>query len=100
MIGNSSSGLIEVPCYKKGTINLGDRQKGRLSASSVINCETRENEIKAALAKLYSEEFNKTLQDVINPYGVGGASDAILSKIKTISLNGIIRKSFYNLELS
>mgnify|MGYP001417435718 CR=1 FL=1 len=100
VIGNSSSGLIEVPCYKKGTINLGDRQKGRLSASSVINCETRENEIKAALAKLYSEEFNKTLQDVINPYGVGGASDAILSKIKTISLNGIIRKSFYNLELS
>jgi GDP/UDP-N,N'-diacetylbacillosamine 2-epimerase (hydrolysing) len=57
VIGNSSSGLTEVPSFKKGTINIGDRQKGRLQAESIINCEPYESSIADALKILYSEEF-------------------------------------------
>ena len=59
VVGNSSSGLIEVPSLKKATINIGDRQKGRLLASSVINCNADEKSISKAIKKLYSEDFQK-----------------------------------------
>ena len=96
VVGNSSSGLAEVPSFKKGTINIGDRQRGRLQAESVINCEpTREN-ITDALAQLYSTDFQMSLHQVTNPYGDGGASEVIISTIKTISLDGLLKKRFYD----
>jgi len=57
VIGNSSSGLLEVPTFQKGTINIGDRQRGRLKAESIIDCQPREKSIYKAIKKLYSEEF-------------------------------------------
>ena len=96
VVGNSSSGLAEVPSFKKGTINIGDRQKGRLKAKSVIDCEPNKNSIGQAITKLYSNEFQNKLSSVKNPYGSGGASEMILDIIENYCLNGIIKKKFYN----
>lgn len=96
VVGNSSSGLAEVPSFKKGTINIGDRQRGRLQAASVINCEPTRDGVAAAVNQLYSEDFQANLRYVINPYGNGGASEAIISTIKTVSLDGILKKRFYD----
>jgi GDP/UDP-N,N'-diacetylbacillosamine 2-epimerase (hydrolysing) len=96
VIGNSSSGLLEVPSFKKGAINIGDRQKGRLQATNVINCEPTQKSIADAIDKLYSTNFQNTLHDVVNPYGEGGASEKIVSTIKKINIKNIVKKSFYN----
>ncbi|SVD80058.1 uncharacterized protein METZ01_LOCUS432912, partial [marine metagenome] len=96
VVGNSSSGLAEVPSFKKGTINIGDRQRGRLQAESVINCEPTRESIAAALAQLYSTEFKMRLHQVTNPYGEGGASEAIISAIKTVSFDKLLKKSFFD----
>ena len=98
VVGNSSSGLIEVPCFKKGTINIGDRQRGRLEASSVINSEPNKLAIRIALQRLYSDEFQMTLKEVRNPYGEGGASEKIVATIKDAKLDGILKKHFYDIE--
>jgi GDP/UDP-N,N'-diacetylbacillosamine 2-epimerase (hydrolysing) len=97
VIGNSSSGLLETPSFRKGTVNIGDRQKGRLQARSIINCEPECKSIVAALERLYSDDFQAELPMTINPYGEGGASDLIVSKIKSFPLLGIIKKQFYDI---
>lgn len=97
VVGNSSSGLAEVPSFKKGTINIGDRQRGRLQAESIINCEPERNSIAAALNELYSSRFQAGLRHVINPYGNGGASESIVSLIKKSSLDGILKKHFFDI---
>ena len=97
VVGNSSSGLTEAPTYKIGTVNIGDRQKGRLKAESVIDCEPRKYSIKKAIEKLYSDDFQSRLNSVENLYGNGHASDRILEIFRTKKLAGRIKKSFYNL---
>ncbi len=101
VIGNSSSGLIEVPSFFKGTINIGDRQKGRLKASSIIDCEPNEKDIIKSIVKLYSKEFHHSLKKTINPYGNGSASNKILEIIKNIDLdkdlNATLKKKFHDL---
>ena len=99
VVGNSSSGLIEVPTFKKATINVGDRQKGRIKASSVIDCLPIKKEILKAFKIALSKEFEGVLQYVENPYGGGGASSKIKSIIKNIDLTGIVKKSFYDLSI-
>ena len=66
VVGNSSSGLIEVPSFNKGTINIGDRQRGRVKANSVIDCEPSKKSILKAFRKLYSQGYQKNLNNVIN----------------------------------
>ncbi|MFJ9450911.1 UDP-N-acetylglucosamine 2-epimerase [Herbaspirillum sp. NPDC101397] len=100
VIGNSSSGLIEAPSFKKGTINIGSRQDGRLQAGSVINCEPVQSSITAALQHLYSAPFQLSLANVVNPYGESGASKKIVDVLKTISLDGILKKRFYDISHS
>lgn len=97
VIGNSSSGLTEVPSFKKGTINIGSRQAGRVQASSVINCLPEEREISRALESLFSNDFQSALKVVSNPYGEGGASIKIVNALKISNLEGIIQKAFYDL---
>jgi len=97
VVGNSSSGLLEVPSFKIATINIGDRQKGRLQAKSIINTTFEEESISDAFDKVYLTEFQDTLRDVINPYGDGGASKKIKDTIKSFNLDGILKKSFYDL---
>ena len=97
VIGNSSSGLTEVPSFKKGTINIGDRQRGRLKASSVIDCEPEFKSIAMALERLFSAEFQAELRKVVNPYGNGGASEAILQTLKAQSFKNLLKKSFLDM---
>ncbi|MFY9080098.1 UDP-N-acetylglucosamine 2-epimerase [Aliarcobacter cryaerophilus] len=97
VVGNSSSGLAEAPSFRIGTINIGDRQKGRIKASSVIDCEANKNSIVKAFAKLYSKEFQETLKTTINPYGDGCASKKIVEILKNVNLKNILKKSFYDL---
>jgi GDP/UDP-N,N'-diacetylbacillosamine 2-epimerase (hydrolysing) len=100
VVGNSSSGLIEVPSFKKGTINIGDRQRGRLQAKSVINCEPTCESITVALPRLYSTDFQTSLQQVINPYGEGGASEKVVSTLKNTDISSIVKKTFYDLSIN
>ena len=98
MVGNSSSGLIEAPSFKIGTINIGDRQKGRIMADSVICVNNSYDNIKNGFTKLYSKKFQKKLRDVCNPYSNGKASKKIVTILKSIELKDIIKKSFFDLE--
>jgi GDP/UDP-N,N'-diacetylbacillosamine 2-epimerase (hydrolysing) len=94
VVGNSSSGLAEAPSFKTPAINVGNRQDGRLKASSVIDCEPDPARLSEALRKLYSAEFRKTLPFTVNPYGEGGASAKIKKVLKNICLDNIIMKKF------
>lgn len=97
VVGNSSSGLAEVPSFKKGTINIGDRQRGRLQATSVINCAPTRLGISAALKRLYTADFQVNLSQTRNPYGDGGASEKVVKTIKHCAIDGIAKKVFYDL---
>ena len=99
MVGNSSSGLAEAPSFKIGTINIGDRQKGRIMADSVIDCSEKKESIVDSFKKLYTKEFQELLRDVQNPYGSGGASKKISTILGSVELKGILKKSFYNLKV-
>ena len=96
VIGNSSSGLAEVPSFKKGTINIGDRQRGRLCAESVINCPADSIAITEAINQLFSASFLATLPTVKNPYGEGGASKAILNILEKRSFKNLLKKQFFD----
>lgn len=100
VIGNSSSGIVEVPSFNKPTINIGDRQKGRIQAKSIINCEPVKNDIEKAIDKALSDEFLENIKDIKNPYGDGNVSNKIMEKIKYFLENDKInlKKKFYDLE--
>jgi GDP/UDP-N,N'-diacetylbacillosamine 2-epimerase (hydrolysing) len=97
VIGNSSSGLIEVPSFKKATINIGDRQKGRVQAKSVISCKPEMKAIIESIQTALSDEFQLQLQNVENPYGEGNSSYKIAEAIQNASIQNILKKEFYNL---
>jgi GDP/UDP-N,N'-diacetylbacillosamine 2-epimerase (hydrolysing) len=97
VVGNSSSGLTEVPTFGKGTINIGDRQRGRLKAPSVIDCDLERRSIAAALQRLYSQEFQSILKTVRNPYGEGGASEKVVQVLRDHPLESILKKPFHDL---
>ena len=99
VLGNSSSGLLEVPSFKKATINIGDRQKGRARASSVIDVRPAKEEILAAIKRAYSKEFEQTLKDTINPYDGGNPSKKMVKILKEIKLDGILKKKFYDVKI-
>jgi GDP/UDP-N,N'-diacetylbacillosamine 2-epimerase (hydrolysing) len=97
VVGNSSSGLMEAPTFKIGTINMGDRQRGRLKADSVIDCAPNERAIRNALKRLYSRNFREKLSMVRNPYGDGNATEKILEILKTEPIPQELKKEFYDL---
>ena len=99
VIGNSSSGIIEVPSFKIPTINIGDRQKGRTQARSVINCIPKADNIIEAISTALSEEFKNSICNIVNPYGDGNASEVIVNVTKEFLLNNKlkIQNSFYDI---
>ena len=97
VIGNSSSGITEVPSFKKATVNIGDRQQGRVKALSVIDCETNRVAIENGIQKALSVEFREQLKISKNPYGEKNSSTEIVEVLKSTDLNGIVKKQFYNL---
>jgi GDP/UDP-N,N'-diacetylbacillosamine 2-epimerase (hydrolysing) len=98
VVGNSSSGIIEAPSLKIGTINIGDRQKGRLHAESVIHCKNSGKAILHAFDVLFSDEFKKTLKGTINPYGDGTAPEKIVAIVKSDMINNLCRKNFFDIK--
>ncbi|MBT7901215.1 MAG: UDP-N-acetylglucosamine 2-epimerase (hydrolyzing), partial [Candidatus Marinimicrobia bacterium] len=97
VIGNSSSGITEAPAFNIGTVNIGDRQSGRIKGSSIIDCNADYDSIDSAIDKLYSKNFQNKLPLVKNPYGEGDA----IEKIMNILLNQVLpedtKKVFYDL---
>lgn len=100
VIGNSSSGITEAPSMGTGTINIGDRQKGRLSASSVIHCPPSADKIRSAIHALYESSFKSSLSKTVNPYGQGGAASRITDVIKNHPIENIKKKSFFDVEIN
>lgn len=93
VIGNSSSGIIEVPSFGIPTLNIGDRQKGRIAANSVIHCGYSTEEIKDGLEKVFA--YGQST--IVNPYYKEGTCQAILKIIKRYPLENIVQKHFYDL---
>jgi GDP/UDP-N,N'-diacetylbacillosamine 2-epimerase (hydrolysing) len=97
VVGNSSSGLTEAPSFKIPTVNIGDRQKGRIKAESVIDCLPEVQDIIGAINMGLSIEFQENLKTIVNPYGRPGASRKIVDLLKIVDLRNILKKEFYNL---
>lgn len=96
VIGNSSSGLIEVPYFKKPTVNIADRQKGRLKADSVIDCEGTTTSVENAINKALSKDFQQKINNMKLLYGGGGTAKQIVDILKEIELTGLLKKKFYD----
>jgi GDP/UDP-N,N'-diacetylbacillosamine 2-epimerase (hydrolysing) len=99
VVGNSSSGLLEAPSFKIGTVNIGDRQKGRIKAKSVIDCLANKTEIKKAIDKIYSKKFQELLKKVKNPYAKGKTSKKIVNILKKIPFPLSVKKKFHDIEI-
>lgn len=97
VIGNSSSGLIEVPSFKKPTVNIGDRQQGRIESKSVISCKPEKKSILEAINIALSKDFQNQLPNTKNPYGEGNSSIKILDTILSKPVHNILKKKFYNI---
>ncbi len=97
IVGNSSSGLLEAPSFKIGTVNIGDRQKGRICSKSVINCLPNKLEIKKSIEKVYSYNFQELLKIVKNPYDNGLPSEKIIDILKKSNLENVLKKTFYDI---
>tara|TARA_R110002095_G_scaffold103660_2_gene90863 strand:+ start:2123 stop:3289 length:1167 start_codon:yes stop_codon:yes gene_type:complete len=97
VIGNSSSGIIEAPAFGIGTINIGNRQTGRIKSELVIDCEPTETAIASALKTLYSPEFQKLRKQAGNPYGEGQTAPRIVSILRECSNGQTTQKQFHDL---
>lgn len=95
VVGNSSSGIIEVPAFGVPTINIGVRQKGRLAADSVLHCEPTIASIEEAIRQALSKEFADACKKTVNPYGNGNAVEAIMKVLE--NYDGAFNKSFHDL---
>ena len=98
VLGNSSSGLVEVSSFQKATINIGDRQKGRIKAKSVIDVKADEKDILKAIVLVYSNEFQEKLKNVVNPYVGKTSLDEILKIMKNFDKNKLLNKKFFDID--
>ena len=99
VVGNSSSGILEVPSFHKSTINIGERQKGRVQADSVINCTIETRSIIIAIEKVYDKKWQRTLQKTHNPYEGTQTASSIKNSLKNTTLNELKYKIFYDIEV-
>ena len=99
VLGNSSSGIIEAPAFHVPTVNIGDRQKGRFTCGSIINCGPGMKEIIAAVKLALSDKHRAICRDIVSPYGDGGAAGKIAWKVVDIIMDGRMdqKKKFYDL---
>ena len=100
VVGNSSSGLTEVPSFRIPTVNIGDRQRGRLRAQSVVDCNPECDSIGKALAQALGDDFSSVLASTTNPYdpyGDGETSRRVIEVLRSIDLDGVLKKRFHDL---
>ena len=102
VLGNSSSGIIETPAFHVPTVNIGDRQRGRLQSESIINCAPDTGAIIAAVKTAMSEDHKNICKKVVSPYGDGHAAERIADKTFETVMNGGIdlKKKFFDLEFA
>ena len=99
MIGNSSSGILEMPYFKKGTVNIGNRQTGRLCAKSVVNTKINKLKIQEAIKKIISNNFLKNIKSFKNNmYGKPGATDKIIKILKKIDYKNVYKSNFFDIK--
>lgn len=99
VVGNSSSGIIEAPAVPVPTVNLGDRQGGRLRAESVIDCAEEREAIRSAIDQALSPQFRADIADTTSPYGDGRASPRIREQLREVPLGErVLKKGFYDIE--
>lgn len=96
VIGNSSSGIIEVPSFNVPTVNIGVRQQGRLAAKSVLNCDANKQSIMASIKSAINREYTSPNEHIENPYGAGNASEQVITMLKNMQFEP--SKSFYDLK--
>ena len=94
VVGNSSSGIIEAPALGTPTVNIGDRQRGRLRARSVVDCAEHSEAIGDAITKVLRPGARDELKDAHPPYGYGGASERICRILAEVDLDGSVAKVF------
>ncbi|MBN2452640.1 MAG: UDP-N-acetylglucosamine 2-epimerase (hydrolyzing) [Candidatus Omnitrophica bacterium] len=99
VVGNSSSGIMEAPSFRVGTINIGSRQRGRIKSRSVIDCRPLRSDIVRALKELYSAKFQNSLRNVKNSYEGRNASLKIWTILKKHKFEKWTKKSFYDIPL-
>ena len=99
VIGNSSSGIMETPSFGVPTVNIGDRQKGRIQAENVINCQLNRSAIVDAVQTALSDRFRSLAENAVNPYGDGHTSEKIVFELKRYfeSNHGGLKKGFYDI---
>lgn len=95
VIGNSSSGIIEVPAFDVPTVNIGSRQKGRLAAKSVLNAAATKESISNAVSLAVSRKYKAENENIANPYGQGDSSKQVIEMIKGLQFER--SKAFYDL---
>ena len=100
VIGNSSSGIVEAPAVSKPTVNIGNRQTGRLKAKSIIDCDGERNSISGAIKLALSRDFQVTLNNTESLYGDSNASLKIKDYLKQVNLERVVGKTFFEIEFS
>ena len=102
VIGNSSSGIVEAPSMGIPTVNIGDRQKGRMTAESVICCEPMAEQIEEAMKKALSADFRERAKHVVCPFGDGHTSELVEKHILDYLSNNhrTLEKHFYDIDFS
>lgn len=97
VVGNSSSGILEAPSFGIPTLDIGDRQTGRVTAKSVYHCDSDYNSIQKGLSNVLSEPFKSAACDVQNPYYKPNVAKSIMNELMTVDLNKLIKKHFFDL---
>jgi GDP/UDP-N,N'-diacetylbacillosamine 2-epimerase (hydrolysing) len=100
LIGNSSSGIVEAPSFQIPTVNIGDRQKGRIQAASTLNCLPDAGAIRQTIGNALSPAFQKKLSDISNPYDRPGTCSTIVGLLQKTDLFGITKKTFHDVSFS
>jgi UDP-N-acetylglucosamine 2-epimerase len=96
VIGNSSSGIVEAPSFKVPTVNIGDRQKGRIQAASILNCSPDANAIRQTIGHALSSAFQESLSGISNPYDRPGTCSRIVGLLKKMDIFSITQKIFHD----
>lgn len=97
VVGNSSSGIVEAPSFKLATVNIGNRQRGRVRAQSVIDISPSAEQLLFAINKACSPEFHAILNNICNPYGQGNSAKQVVEVLKQIDLKSLKTKPFYDI---
>ena len=97
LVGNSSSGICEAPTFNIGTVNIGERQKGRLRCKSIVDVDEETKNIEKAIELILSEEFKNQIKDVINPYQNNNTAKNILNILTDLNLSNITKKKFFDI---